>query len=390
MGGTSTINLMVHTRGNKKDYDNWYSLGNPGWSYNEVLPYFIKSEKITGIKDVDQGYHGKKGYVNVEHGKYSTPLLETFKKAGRELGYDTKDTNGRSQLGFSQVQANLRNGRRCSASKAYIRPIKDRRNLHVSKESRVTKILVDPSTKKAFGVEFIKNRIRRRIRAKKEVILSAGSISSPQLLMLSGVGPKEHLEDLTIQVFKDLKVGYNLQDHPAFSGLAFLVNESFTINDNKVQNVYDIYNYLVNHKGPFTLPGGSEGIAFMKSKYNPDPHDDYPDIEIVMGPGALNGDTLGNIRRILGYTDDFYEAVYKRVENVDAFSMVAVLLNTRSRGRIMLKSKNPFQWPLVYTNMYQDPHDVKVLIEGVKLVSFFLFIFLIILVVNFFLLVLEL
>lgn len=261
MGGTSVINLMVHTRGNKQDYDNW-ALENPGWSYKEILPYFIKSEKIVGIDDIDDEYHGKDGYQNVEYSKYMTPLLGTFLQSSLEFGYLKRDTNGKNQLGFSRVQANLRNGRRCSVSKAYIRPIRNRKNLHVTKESRVTKILIDPKTRRAFGIEFVKNRIRRRIRARKEVILSAGTMNSPQLMMLSGIGPKQHLEEIGIPVIQNLSVGMNLQDHISFNGLTFLVNDSVTINDQRVENVFDVYNYVVNSRGPYTMPGGAEGIIY--------------------------------------------------------------------------------------------------------------------------------
>lgn len=272
-------------------------------------------------------------------------------------------------MGFSQVQANLRNGRRCSASKAYIRPIRNKLNLHVAKESRVTRILIDPGTKRAYGVEFVKNRVRRRIKATKEVVLSAGSINSPQLLMLSGVGPREHLEKIGVDVLRDSKVGYNLQDHPSFSGLVFTVNRPVTMSDSRVENVFDIFDYVVNGKGPYTIPGGSEGMAFVKTKYDRDPYDGYPDMEIVMGAGGLNGDTHGSIRRLLGIPDEFYETVYKDIKNMNAFTLVPVLLRTRSRGRVTLQSRNPFRWPAIHPNMYRDARDLKTLIEGVKMVS---------------------
>lgn len=142
----------------------------------------------------------------------------------------------------------MKNGVRCSASKAFIRPILHRTNLHVSIRSRVTRILIDQNTKKAYGVEFLKNRQKYTIYADKEVILSAGTINSPHLLMLSGVGPRGELEKLNIPVIQDLKVGYNFHDHTAMSTLAFLVNESVTVSDLGIQNPLYIYNYFTGGK----------------------------------------------------------------------------------------------------------------------------------------------
>uniref|UniRef100_T1H4U5 Glucose-methanol-choline oxidoreductase N-terminal domain-containing protein n=1 Tax=Megaselia scalaris TaxID=36166 RepID=T1H4U5_MEGSC len=138
--------------------------------------------------------------------------MKAFLNAGSELGYNITDINGEHGIGFSRVQANIRDGRRCSTSKAFIQPVKHRQNLHISLKSWATKILIDTESKKAQGVEFVKNKKKFSIKIKREVILSAGAIGSPQLLMLSGIGPKSDLNKLNITVLKDAKVGYNLQD----------------------------------------------------------------------------------------------------------------------------------------------------------------------------------
>lgn len=142
----------------------------------------------------------------------------------------------------------MKNGARCSAAKAFLKPIRSRSNLHILTRSRVTKILINPKTKQTYGVEFLRNRKKYSIRVKKETILSAGSINSPQILMLSGVGPRDILETAKIKVIQDLKVGFNLQDHMAMSTLAFVVNESLTVSDHQMQNPLHIYNYLKNGK----------------------------------------------------------------------------------------------------------------------------------------------
>lgn len=266
LGGTSVINYLVYNRGHKDDYNRWSDYGNYGWSYSNVLPFFRKTERI-GIEEYKTSkYRGRKGYVDVQHPGYRSKLLDAFFNAGRQMGYRENDPNAEEMMGFSQVQATMRNGRRWSAAKAYLRPIaKQRQNLSISMRSWVTKILIDPDTKIAYGVEFVKNRQKYRVNATKEVILSAGAIASPQLLMLSGVGPAEHLSEFNIKVIQNASVGYNLQDHTGLSGLVFLVNESITINEANVQRPSTMLSYLLLGKGPFTSPGGAEGVAFVKT-----------------------------------------------------------------------------------------------------------------------------
>lgn len=231
-----------------------------------MLPYFRKSEKCNIAELRDSPYHGRSGYLDIEYAGYRTELSNAFIKAGHEFGYRQTDPNGESLLGFGQAQATMRNGRRCSAAKAFLRPVMNRKNLHISMKSRVTKIVIDPVTKHAVAVEFIKNRKQYRIRATKEIILSAGTIASPQLLMLSGIGPSEHLRGLNIPIIQDLHVGYNLQDHAAFNGLEFLVDKQVTISEANVQNPVHVLNYIYNGKGPFTIPGGAEALAFVKTR----------------------------------------------------------------------------------------------------------------------------
>lgn len=265
LGGTSVINYMVFNRGHADDYNRWSRAGNDGWNYPNVLKYFKKMERI-GIEEFNTSkYRGRKGNVDIQHPAYHGKLLDAFLDAGREFGYDENDPNDEQMLGISQVQATTRNGKRWSASKAYLRPIKKRANLFISMRSWVTRILIDPITKVAYGVEFIKNRQRYFVNATKEVILSAGTIASPQLLMLSGVGPAKHLKDHKIPVIQNLKVGYNLQDHVGLSGLAFIVNDPITISESSAQSMSAIFSYYILGRGPFTLPGGAEGLAFVKT-----------------------------------------------------------------------------------------------------------------------------
>lgn len=244
---------MLYQRGHQRDFNGWAERGNVGWSYDEVLPYFKKSERI-GIPQLSQSpYHGRNGYLDVQRAGFRTKVLETFLKSASEYGYAVNDPNGESLLGFSQTQANTRNGRRWTAAKSFLRPAQHRPNLFISKNSRVTKILINQKTKVAYGVEFLKHRQRYHVYARKEVILSAGPIASPQLLMLSGVGPREHLEQLDIPVIQDLRVGFNLQDHSVVNGLDFVVNQPITMSESSVQQPRYMLEYFLKGTGPFTI-----------------------------------------------------------------------------------------------------------------------------------------
>ncbi|XP_053691271.1 glucose dehydrogenase [FAD, quinone] [Sabethes cyaneus] len=366
LGGTSLINFLIYTRGHPRDYDDWERAGNSGWSYRDVLPYFKKSERVKIKKLKRSPFHSDDGYLDVEQSPFETPMLRSFIEAGKRMGYQETDPNGESLMGFSKAQATMRDGRRCSAAKAFLRPVAKRPNLHISMNSRVTRILIDPITKTAYGVEFLKNKKRHTVRIGKEVVLSAGVIASPQLLMLSGVGPRDHLQEIGIPVIQDLKVGYNLQDHMTLPGLVFTVEQPVTIRERDMRSPQTIIDYLFYGRGPFTIPGGAEGIAFVKTNVSYLPPD-YPDVELVLGTGAYNNDDSGSLRFAFGMPDDFYFKTYGSIIGKHAFAISPVLMRPKSRGRVMLKSKNPFHWPRMQGNYYENNDDLVVLREGVKL-----------------------
>lgn len=224
LGGSSVLNAMLYVRGNRRDYDQWCDMGNPGWSYDDVLPYFKKSENISIPGLEESPYHGNGGYLTVERFRHNTPIAKYLLDAVRDMGYDEVDINGATQSGFTYSHGTLRDGLRCSTAKAFLRPASRRKNLHVSTHSTVEKILIHETTKSAYGVKFQRGSRKYIVYAKNEVILSAGSLQSPHLLMLSGIGPREHLEEIGIQVIHDSPgVGQNLQDHVAIGGLNYLV-----------------------------------------------------------------------------------------------------------------------------------------------------------------------
>ncbi|KAI5706199.1 hypothetical protein M8J75_005714 [Diaphorina citri] len=367
VGGTSLINTMLYTRGNKRNYDDWAKLGNYGWSYNEVLPYFKKAERIQISELQNSSYHGTQGFIGVDYTEYNTPMLDAFLQAGMEAGYPLVDYNGKTQTGFARAQATLHKRSRRSSAKDYIDPIKKRCNLTVKDSSFVKKILIDPVTKKACGVLATIKGIDHKILARKEVILSAGAFNSPKLLMLSGIGPQEHLNDLNIPVIKNLRVGENLQEHLAMAGLTFLVNQPIgLLQDRLIKEMPKLFpEWYFEGKGKLTMLG-CEGLAYVNTKYNVFP-DDLPDIEFIFTAVSLASDGGVSLRQEMGITDHLYNSVYSSVDRKDSWSIWPMILYPRSRGKVLLKDSHPLTPPLIHANFFNDTRDLDVIVEGIKM-----------------------
>ena len=295
----------------------------------------------------------------MEYVPYHTELSRAFLKAGKQLGYKIVDYNGKDQIGFSYIQVNMDQGKRCSAAKAYLRV--RRPNLHILTNAQVTKVLI--KDKKAHGIEYVKNGKRYRIQASKEVILSAGTIDSAKLLMLSGIGPRDHLEKLGIEVIQDSKVGYNMYEHVGFLGLTFMVNQSVSLLQSRLARPSVVLEYTIKNQGLITIPGGAEALAFIRTKYA---QDSRPDVELLFAGGSLHSDSGLSLRRALGITDELYNAVYKPIENKDAWSIWPIVQNPRSVGRITLKSKSYLDAPIIEPNFFEHPADIEIILEGLK------------------------
>ncbi|XKL64782.1 hypothetical protein PGB90_004868 [Kerria lacca] len=367
LGGSSVLNAMIYVRGNKFDYDSWAQQGNIGWSYADVLPYFKKSEDNRNPYLVRTPYHSQGGYLTVQESPWRTPLAVAFVKAGMEMGYKNRDINGETQTGFMLAQGTLRRGNRCSTAKAFLRPIRLRQNLHIALHSHVMKVIFEKSQSvtRAIGIQFQKNGKKSMVKARKEVILSAGAIGSPQLLMVSGIGPKDHLTELGIKIVKDLKVGHNLQDHVGLGGLTFIIDEPITFTKKRFQTVPVALEYVLNERGPLTSLGGVEGLAFINTKYAPD-HGLWPDIQFHFAPSSVNSDG-DQIRKITGIRDSLYNTMYKPLTKAETWTILPLLLRPRSTGWIRLKSKNPFVYPIIEPNYFAHKQDVAVLIEGIRI-----------------------
>lgn len=372
LGGSSAINAMLYVRGNRKDYDEWASLGNPGWAYKDVIHYFRKLENMRIPHLVDHPLHGTTGPLTCEFFKYVSPLSEVFLEAAREfkLLNPNNDYNGETQTGFSRAQGSVRDGLRCSTAKAYLRPIRHRDNLHVSLASHVEKIMINPKTKEAYGVVFKKENKKYVVFAAKEVILSAGAIQSPQTLMLSGVGPREHLKKHKIDVIHHSPgVGENLQDHIASGGGSYLItnplsNETLSIIAPKVMQVESIREFVFNQRGPLYAMPACEVMAFINTKYQ-DPRIDRPDVQLFMASFADNSDGGLFGKRGSGISDDYYAEVYEKILFKDAFMILPLLMRPKSRGRILLKDKDPETYPLIYPNYFNHSRDIEIMVSSI-------------------------
>lgn len=362
MGGSSVLNFMIYTRGNSRDYDRWAELGNNGWSWDNVEPYFQKMEKCR-VPDRAPGFMGERGPVAISYTKWRSAIAKAFVDANVQSGAKYLDYNGERQCGVSYFQTTTDNGMRMSSNVAYLYPIKGRPNLHIHKETMVTKILVDKGTKRAQGVQIYKNGKYINVHARKEVIVSAGAINSPQLLMLSGIGPRDHLQDLNIDTLANLKVGYNLMDHTA-TALTININKTSMFLD-RVGSPANILNYVQNRKGPITSIGACEAVSFFNHNY-PNAEDGWPTVELFQAGGPLYGDGIqkDNFNLKPSFFEDLYGDAFRASQ--DAFQIWPMILRPKSRGRISLRSTNPFKHPIIDPNYFSHPEDIKVGVMGIR------------------------
>lgn len=367
LGGTSSINFNLYIRGNKRDYDNWEKLGAEGWSWKNVFPYFLKSEdNQDGPEAASPGYHGRGGPITVQRPKFKTVMGDAFLAAGKYMGYDTVDANGPKQTGFTRQQGTIRNGSRCGVSKAFLVEASSRPNLHIVTGALVHKVLFNDN-KRATGVLYERRNQRLTVEARKEVIVCGGAINSPQILMLSGIGPKKHLQDYKIPVIHDLPgVGENLQDHFSPGGLEFTVNSTgVALTQISTYEIENIINYFEKRTGPLTLLGGCENMGFINTKYA-NKSDDWPDIQIHYFP--FNGGAFpGIIQRVTHVTDKIFDNYYAPNLNSEGYSMYPVLLRPKSRGTIRLRSKDPKRPPRIDPKYLTEPEDLAVLVDAMKL-----------------------
>jgi choline dehydrogenase-like flavoprotein len=342
LGGSSAINAMVYIRGHRSDYDGWAALGNTGWAYDDVLPYFRKAENNEVIQD---GFHGINGPLNVAGIRTGNPFQQYFLEAGRQLQLPMNaDFNGAHQMGLGVYQVTQKNGERWSAARAYIEPNLSRPNLKVVTGAQARRILFDG--KRAVGVEFGRDGKPVSVRARGEVILSSGVLQSPQLLMLSGIGNAAELKSAGIQpVHHSPGVGQNLQDHIDFA---------FSYRSRSLDNLglsFAGLRRLWNEIGRYRRDGVgmvTSNVAECGGFLKTDPNLAVPDIQLHFSMAMA--DNHGRNRH-LGH----------------GFGCHVCLLRPKSRGAVMLDSADPSAPPRIDPKFYDHPDDIEVMVKAFKI-----------------------
>jgi choline dehydrogenase-like flavoprotein len=343
LGGSSAINAMVYTRGHRADYDGWAALGNSGWSYEEVLPYFRRAEDNNQFA---APYHGVGGPLGVSESRSGNPLRQVWLQAAREADFPlTDDFNGETQEGVGLYQATVRDGERCSAARAYIYPVlKDRSNLRVETHAYATELIFDG--KRAVGARYRRGGELRELRARREVILSCGVFQTPQLLQLSGIGPPDSLKKFGISVLHELPgVGQNLQDHPDFV-FAYSSDDPNTFGFSFAESARLIHAFSeYQHERRGLLASNiAECGAFLKSA----PDLPAPDLQLHFGFAV-----------VVDHGRTFHWGT--------GFSCHVSLLTPNSRGSVTLGSPDPMQAPLIDPNFLAVADDLERMVKGFKL-----------------------
>lgn len=371
VGGSSSINGMVYLHGTEQDFQNWEDNGCDGWGYDDVLHYFKKSEDFVDSTRFNPDINSRGGPLTVTPVKTYDPAYNVIANAEQSLNLSMVPNLNRREpiVGCGGYDSTTRDGRRCSTLKAYLLPASHRPNLFVAKNIVVTRVAIFDG--KAVGVEFNTPRDELKlVFCTKEVILCAGPIKTPQILMLSGIGPKEHLDDLGIPVVKDLKVGFNLQDHVSLPALVF----SDRKHRPKEEIIKESADLLKKEKSLFSegIPttGLSRLISFFKSK----PEFKYPDLQLahIKVPFNTANCTPNNksiVSNYFGYNDE----ISKLYEELNALSdiilIVPVLVQPTSTGRIMLKSTNPLENPKIFADYLTRDEEIESLMYGTEFVT---------------------
>nr|XP_046489040.1 glucose dehydrogenase [FAD, quinone]-like isoform X1 [Neodiprion pinetum]XP_046489049.1 glucose dehydrogenase [FAD, quinone]-like isoform X1 [Neodiprion pinetum] len=345
LGGSTIHNSMIYLRGSPYIFDQWAAMGNEGWSWEDVLPFFKMSENNGEIDSVGREYHGTDGPLFVERFPSKPPFANVILEAAEEAGFGvSNDLNGKDRFGFAVIQATSHHGARRSSAAAYLRPIRHRKNLHITLNSTCSRIIIE--NEQAVGVAYyMQNGKLYTVRASKEVIVSASAVESPHLLLLSGVGPEEDLKSKGIDVVKNLPgVGMNFHDHIAFP-IGFTIDEPDVYDNNWAALV----EYIAFQTGPLSNIGLAQVMGYLPSGITTP---GLPDIRIS-GSGYYAACAPGGIGEL--------QSDGKR--NIVVTSRYT---HPKCRGKISLVTPDPFEYPSIWVNYLCDPDDVAGIVKSIE------------------------
>ncbi|XP_001949532.1 uncharacterized protein LOC100159632 [Acyrthosiphon pisum] len=371
LGGSSITSAQLYVRGSEQLYNSLVKKGLKNWSYNTTETYFKKVERIRSITKTETNttIYGKCGLIPVsKFRKTEVSVLEKIVCSGFEhIGCKKEsDINEKDiEVGFVSMQGIIKNGRSINTAKAYLSPIFGRENLKVMKYSRVTKIIVNKTEMKATGVE-VQTKFGQTltIKAKLEVLLCAGAVGSAQILLASGIGPKKHLSEMEVPVVKDLKVGENFLITPVFTGFVISYDKSVVCNQTDEEIAFK---YLARHSGPLSRPNGMSFGGFLNTGMS---GSSFADIEVHQFYIPKNSySKLCQLKSMFGFSDNLL-SVYAKLNYERAISIFTIaLINVKSTSKILLRSKNPLDSPIIIGNMLTEKHDIKSFLEAIKLLS---------------------
>ncbi|XP_076166298.1 glucose dehydrogenase [FAD, quinone] [Ptiloglossa arizonensis] len=346
LGGNTVHHGMAYHRGHAKDYERWVAMGNKGWSWEEVLKYFKKSENNKEIGRVGRKWHATGGPMTVERFPWRPEFSKSIMEAAKEAGFGvTEDLVGDRITGFTVAQTISEAGVRRSSTASFLYPIRNRSNLSVLVNAYVTKIHI--KNKQATGVELYLNGKKYDVKASREVIVSGGTINSPQLLLLSGIGPREHLESVNIKVVHNLPgVGENLHNHQSY-GVDFITNEKYK----DLLNEKNVNEYLKRQTGPLSGTGLAQVTGILASEFTTA---DDPDTQIFFAGYQAICKTKTKIADLTTYDDKM------------TVRFSAVNVQPDSRGRITLKSNDPFEHPYIWSNDLASERDLEIVYFGLR------------------------
>ncbi|XP_012251307.2 glucose dehydrogenase [FAD, quinone]-like isoform X2 [Athalia rosae] len=355
VSGTGGLYGMMYARGHPEIYNKWARTGNTGWSYSEIEHYFERAENPAHLHMVsDQPYPRTRngGPLVIDHFRHKPDFSEALLEAAKERGYRTDSLHEFNQTGFMVAPMMTENGLRGTTSRFYLRPVAHRKNLDVLTNAHVTKILVKKWANTAYGIEYIDKKGKKRtVKCNKEVILTAGAIGSPTILMASGIGPKEHLAELGIPTIKDLPVGKNLHNHVSI-GIKMSINDTYY----ETLTLDAVNEFLATRTGPLASTGLTQVTAFLESNYSTA---GVPDLQVFFDGFSSRCAMTGNR---IECPDGTIGNCPVRREIVARPTVVCA----RTKGYMKLRSADPLDPPLLYPNYFDDVTDEKILIEGIK------------------------